>query len=498
MSIDLGRVCSVLVRRGGQRLLLVGRLTHLSGNSAVLACTEAASEGISQRAKLASKGADALRAKDSGAEIDPVFFVRVASQHLRAVPEAGIHEYSLVPLGTALASWYANSPTVESSDSELQTAAEDSTAALRAEIQELKAAMARQAQASGGATSSRPPLTEQSPNPLAALFSGAGVERRLSLFANVDGLWKPTEGDADDDEDELEDFMGPEAAETGSAQRNQGIGWNPPGGGTAAAAPSQQRKTKPRDRLDFQQTAMASQAQGGNLDDALKMLMMAQQLGKKRRGAATSSNGGSNDEDELGLVGQPSRKKAGLKAAREMQELKDRITKEPLRLVREFEETAQEDLGTLDGMAWTLRDWVEKQFWGKFKSLQRAAPQDVAVYQYLRQNQPKAALAQLVQNLKSKPQAALDSGDWGTAWLLCGLPDPPRRREFIGNESEMAIIAGYEKSLIEVRKKQRRPEQPFVPATRQRRRARQPVAAASDANHGLQGFYAWSAFANWR
>ena len=100
-----------------------------------------------------------------------------------------------------------------------------------------------------------------------------------------------------------------------------------------------------------------------------------------------------------------------------------------------------------------MLDWVQKQGWGKFKSIQRAAIQDIAVYELLRQGNSRSALAQLCQNLKSKAQCALDMGDWGLAWHLCGLEDPLRRKEFAGSEDEMAIIAGFEKSMIEVRRK---------------------------------------------
>eukprot|EP00930_Biecheleria_cincta_P095040 TRINITY_DN8694_c0_g2_i2.p1 TRINITY_DN8694_c0_g2~~TRINITY_DN8694_c0_g2_i2.p1 ORF type:complete len:471 (-),score=76.52 TRINITY_DN8694_c0_g2_i2:634-2046(-) len=453
MALDLGKAVSVLVRQGSERVLLVGRLTHLSGSSSVLACTEAASEGITQRVKVTPKGADALAAAASGGELEPIFFIRVAMQSLRPISEEQVGDYSLVPIDTAFASCYANAPTVQSSDSELQTAAEDSSTALRAEIRELRAALARQSRPPGGATSSRAAGSESAVNPFLAAMTWAS-SRRGGLFANVDQFWKPAEGEDEDDDDELDEMGSPDLPESAQAPRHQSMGWNPPGGGTTVAPKSQARKPRVDSKMDFEQMAMASLAQGGSLDDTLKMLMMSQLLGRRRRSAATSSNEGSDEEDELGLADHSTKKKSGLKAAREMQELKDRITKEPLRLVREFERTARDDLGVVDGMAWTLRDWVEKQSWGKFKSLQRAAHQDVAVYQFLRQNQPKAALAQLVQNLKSKAQAALDSGDWGMAWLLCGLPDPLKRREFIGTESEMAIIAGYEKSLIEVRKKQ--------------------------------------------
>ena len=109
----------------------------------------------------------------------------------------------------------------------------------------------------------------------------------------------------------------------------------------------------------------------------------------------------------------------------------------------------------IPGQAWTIRDYVKKQPWGKFKGIFRCAIQDAAVYEMLRRGDSDIAAAQVVQNLKSKIQSVIQHGDWQAAWLLCGLPDPLARREFAGSKEELAVVSGYLEALANLRKKVR-------------------------------------------
>ena len=79
--------------------------------------------------------------------------------------------------------------------------------------------------------------------------------------------------------------------------------------------------------------------------------------------------------------------------------------------------------------------------------------QDVAVYEYLRQGRPDSALCQLVQNLKSKEQTALDNGSWEVSWHLTGLQDRTERSPFAGSHREMAAVASYRKAVKELKLK---------------------------------------------
>ena len=79
---------------------------------------------------------------------------------------------------------------------------------------------------------------------------------------------------------------------------------------------------------------------------------------------------------------------------------------------------------------------------------------DAAAYELLRNGDYEIAAAQLV-NMKAKQQAVIQQGDWSSAWLLTGLPDPLQRREFAGSKQEMAVVSGYLKAIHDLKKKVR-------------------------------------------
>lgn len=188
-------------------------------------------------------------------------------------------------------------------------------------------------------------------------------------------------------------------------------------------------------------------------------MMMALLLDKDRKGSRKKSP---EDPDELGILGgsdsddsgiEGEAKSKGMRAVVTLNKLHKQIKTKPHRICNLFEKEVIEDLGIVQGQAWTLKDFVRKQHWGKFKGIYRCAMMDVAVYEYLRNNQPEIAAAQVVQNLKAKMQSVLQGGDWSAAWLLTGLPDPLARREFAGSKEEMAVVSGYVEALSKLQKR---------------------------------------------
>ncbi len=159
----------------------------------------------------------------------------------------------------------------------------------------------------------------------------------------------------------------------------------------------------------------------------------------------TSSSGSSSNEDLP--------RDGGMKAVVALNRLHKRIRRRPKSIIREFEKDLVEDLGVVAGQAWSLRDWLKKQPWGKFKGLYRCAVQDAIAYEMIRNGDHDAAGAQIIQNLKAKLQAVLAGGDWSAAWLLTGIQDPLSKREWAGSREEMAIISGYTNSLHKLKKK---------------------------------------------
>jgi hypothetical protein len=105
------------------------------------------------------------------------------------------------------------------------------------------------------------------------------------------------------------------------------------------------------------------------------------------------------------------------------------------------------------GAPWTVKGYIKRFHWGKFKGLYRCAIEDVAVYEMLRQKGYESTTAQCIQNMKSKMQAVLQQGEWSSAWLLTGLSDPLRPREFAGTKEELAVVSGCLNSLSKLRQR---------------------------------------------
>ena len=142
-----------------------------------------------------------------------------------------------------------------------------------------------------------------------------------------------------------------------------------------------------------------------------------------------------------------------MKAVVALNRLHRRVKKSPKMIMQEFEKELIEELGVVEGQAWSIKDWLKKQPWGKFKGLYRSAMMDAAAYELVRNGDPQAAGAQLVQNMKAKLQCVLQQGEWASAWQLTGLPDPLSRREWAGTKEEMAIISGYMNSVHKLKKR---------------------------------------------
>ena len=222
----------------------------------------------------------------------------------------------------------------------------------------------------------------------------------------------------------------------------------PPGG---SGDHSSEKKKKSKGEGDLvKQMLVKNLADGKDANEMLPAVLMAMLLDKdkgkeSRRGRGASSSDylelhGGSDSDESDA---DEDKAKGMKAVELLHRLHRSIRRHPKRVCEQFEKEVIEDLGIVKGQAWTLKDYVRKQQWGKFKGLYRTAIMDVEVYELLRSNQPDVAAAQVIQNLKSKMQAVMQGGDWGSAWLLTGLPDPLMKREFAGSRQEMSIISGY-------------------------------------------------------
>ncbi|CAE7224096.1 unnamed protein product [Symbiodinium sp. CCMP2592] len=267
---------------------------------------------------------------------------------------------------------------------------------------------------------------------------------------SLQGLWKDEE---DEDEDETDD----EEDDFPRSRRKSRV---LPPGQTAKSRSSRESREEGGD-LDMRKMIRKGLAEGQSPNELMPLMLMTLALEKgegrrKKKGKEAGRDlnllgfSDSDDSDEeTGHLGK------GMQAVATLHRLHECIRKRPRRIIQQFEAEVVRELGVTAGQPWTLNDWVKRQSWGKFKGLQRAAVQDVEVYELLRNGESAAAAAQVIQNLKSKVQCVLQGGDWQTAWLLTGLEDPLTKKEFAGSKQEMAIISSYVKALADLKKKVR-------------------------------------------
>ncbi|CAE7035325.1 unnamed protein product [Symbiodinium sp. CCMP2592] len=244
-------------------------------------------------------------------------------------------------------------------------------------------------------------------------------------------------------------------------------GWEPASylrpGAPASSRARVTKEAKPKKDIketpDLRTLLAQSLASGQSSSELMPLMMMTMLLEKDKKGsrrrrdrASGSSDllgGGSSDDSEA----EDDLRGKGMRAVSTLHRLQAQVQKRPRKVCEIFEKEVIEELGVAAGQSWTLRDFVKRQSWGKFKGIYRCAMMDVAAYELIRQGKPDQAAAQLVQNLKAKIQSVLAQGDWQAAWLLTGLPDPMVRKEFAGTKEEMSVLADYMSSLAKLKKR---------------------------------------------
>ena len=258
-------------------------------------------------------------------------------------------------------------------------------------------------------------------------------------------------GDATDSEEDDEEADQDFAAAASSSQRVLA-----PGAPAKGRKVDDAKKKSKKDGLNVRALLADGISKGQSASEMLPLavlaMVMKSEKGEKARGKSSALLGGSSSESESDGHDFT---KSGMKAVVSLNKLHARIKDRPSKIYNEFEREIVKELGIIPGQAWTLRDYVKKQNWGKFKGIFRCAIMDAAAYEMLRAGEVESATAQLAQNLKAKMQAVMAGGDWEAAWLLTGLADPLSRREFAGSREEMAIVSGYMEALSKLKKKVR-------------------------------------------
>ncbi|CAE7489091.1 unnamed protein product [Symbiodinium natans] len=288
-----------------------------------------------------------------------------------------------------------------------------------------------------------PPLPSKKPS-----GRRKGLTELEEDLAQLQGLF----GEASDDSEEDE----PAPVRSRGAASSSFLPPGAPAGATRRVEEGERKEG--RKELDLQKMMALSLAQGRSAGDLMPLLLLNYMEDKKQRQRRRKQRerdhgylGGYSSEDSAG-EGEEWRDK-GMRAVSSLHQLQRRIQRCPRQIYQEYEREITEELGVVPGQAWTLKDYLRRQPWGRFKGIFRCAVMDAQAYEYLRAGNSEAAMAQLVQNMKAKVQAVLQQGDWTTAWLLTGIPDPLAKREFGGTKEELAVISGYMDALSKLRKR---------------------------------------------
>ncbi|CAE7443412.1 unnamed protein product [Symbiodinium sp. CCMP2592] len=274
--------------------------------------------------------------------------------------------------------------------------------------------------------------------------------RKSKLTPHLKGLATlfGEESDGSEEDEEAEDD------ELGKVPLQKGF--LPPGGSARKAKKAEARGSE--EAFDVKKMMAKAVASGADPASLLPMMLMAQMLEKDRKGRRSRKRSeallGGSSSDESGSE-EDGLDPKGMKAVHTLHRFHEQILKKPRRVIAAFEKEVVEELGVVPGQSWTLRDYVKRQSWGRYKGLFRCAMMDVATYELIRNGRPEAAAAQTIQNLKAKMQAVIEQGDWTTAWLLTGLVDPVQKKEWAGNKQEMTIVSGYVDAMARLKKKVR-------------------------------------------
>ena len=137
--------------------------------------------------------------------------------------------------------------------------------------------------------------------------------------------------------------------------------------------------------------------------------------------------------------------------------MQERVHSDPKGLISEFFLEVRRDLECEPEEPMSLNTWRKNQAWGKHTTLNRCTAMDIGVIKLLARSKNLdadglSALAQAIQNVRAKMHAAFDDGSFDRAWLLTGLVDPCRKREFAAPVDQVAAVSGYISAMPTLKK----------------------------------------------
>jgi hypothetical protein len=209
-------------------------------------------------------------------------------------------------------------------------------------------------------------------------------------------------------------------------------------------------------------------ASGQSLDvGAMLQYQMMQELTSKSRGR--SAHAGSDSEEEGELDMDHDRTSKGFRGVSAMRK---KFRNDPASICKDYRKLAKRVLGISDSkQAWSYKDLSKKflKTFGRMKGLWRAYAGLQQIIQLHEDGHAQHAHAYACQLSKTLHQVAIDQGGWDSAIHYLPEQDALGEPAWAGEESELAAIQSYRKSLRElsvkgstVVKEEEEPEVPGV------------------------------------
>eukprot|EP00435_Cladocopium_sp_Y103_P016971 s147_g4.t1 len=166
----------------------------------------------------------------------------------------------------------------------------------------------------------------------------------------------------------------------------------------------------------------------------------------RKRCHSSRSSGSSRSSSE-----KPMKRSSAAKAVENYEAAKRRMKRRPLKYVKRYVRSIEKELGAED-RPFRVSEMGRKIPWGKQRTLQRCHYLMSETLELMLKEKWERAALQLVLNLKSLHQTALDGGDWSVGWLLCHLPDPFAKQRFGGDAEELQHVTAYLKSMSDLQR----------------------------------------------
>eukprot|EP00438_Fugacium_kawagutii_P015755 Skav233444 [mRNA] locus=scaffold1486:342746:344071:- [translate_table: standard] len=218
-----------------------------------------------------------------------------------------------------------------------------------------------------------------------------------------------------------------------------------------------QQLALPRSSLDDLLPRVAAAGSPHNVD--LNALIQLEVL-KELRGRSRSKKSRQEEEDGQSMSSRDSsssmegeRLRGAGKALRAYRRARRHKRRNPLKYVKRYIKDVEDQLGVTDQSAYKLIDFTKRLQWGKFKTLMRFHYALSEILQELLRGKADQASLQVTQLLRATHQAALDNGEWKTAWLLLDMPDPVEKPRFGGEVQDLETVAAYVKAMHDLEKK---------------------------------------------